>query len=191
MQVAYFQGDPVRTELAPFRGMGMLMAFSVQVLSTSLISPRWCHIASAVLAENVQFTGIKWASALTFGVKNEARRKPHELLEVSTHTHTHAHAYRLRLKTETLGGEAERTRQMMEKRKLCIITKVQAKRLSWAAENWKDVIWKANTWVVRSRSSLSLAISGLTYKRLRFPSAKPIEIIEGAQMLTFPQHCTH
>lgn len=66
-------------------------------------------------------------------------------------------------------------RRTMEKRKLCIITKVQAKRLSWAAEHWKDGIWKANGWVLTSRSSLSLAINGLTQKRLRSLSAKQIE----------------
>lgn len=88
---------------------------------------------------------------------------------LNTHTHTDSGW------KKTVGGEAERMRQTMEKRKLCIITKVQAKRLSWAAEHWKDEIWKANSWVVRSRSSLSLAISGLTHKRLRSLSAKQIE----------------
>lgn len=89
----------------------------------------------------------------------------------SQHTRTHTDSGW----KKTVGGEAEKMRQTMEKRKLCIITKVQAKRLSWAAEYWKDEIWNANSWVVRSRSSLSLAISGLTHKRLRSLSAKQIE----------------
>lgn len=170
MQVAYFQGDLLLIELPPLRGMGMLRGYFIQILSTSLIFPSWCHTAPAVLAENGQFTGINKRLPSHY----EWRTRLEESLMNYSSLNTHAQI-QTQAEKKTVGGEAERMRQTMEKRKLCIITKVQAKRLSWAAEYWKDEIWKANSWVVRSRSSLSLAISGLTHKRLRSLSAKQIE----------------